>query len=60
MVIALILLFLVVFFVLGAIAKINTGTAPKPSDLAEGAVYVLLIIGGVIVFFILPIVLAFT
>lgn len=59
MIVALVVIFFVIFFVLASIAKKNTGTTPSFDDLGKATLGVMLIIGFVVVFIILPILMMF-
>ena len=59
MVVALVILFFIVFFVLASIAKKNTGTTPSFNDLVQATLGVMLIVGFVVVFIVLPIAMIF-
>lgn len=54
MVVALVVVFVIIFFVLASIAKKNTGTTPSFDDLGKLTLQIMLIVGFFVVFIILP------
>lgn len=59
MIVALVVIFFIVFFILASIAKKNTGTTPSVDDLGKATLGVMFIIGFIVVFIVLPIVMMF-
>ena len=57
MVIALVIVFFIVFCALGLIAKIRTGTAPSIENLTKATFGLLFMIGFLLLFIVLPIVM---
>lgn len=57
MIVGLVFLFIIIFFVLAAVAKKNTGTTPSFDDLGKASLQIIVVIGFFVVFILLPLIL---